>query len=76
MDNVVPFRKVSARVEVAEVSGEWLVRVTENDQELTRSFDVEEYALSFAEGQRIRLGLDESCGFRRSTSVWKPIRLV
>ncbi|PBB23934.1 MULTISPECIES: hypothetical protein [unclassified Mesorhizobium] len=59
MDNVVPFRKVSARVEVAEVSGEWLVRVTEDDQELTRSFDVEEYALSFAEGQRIRLGLDE-----------------
>ncbi|PBB65934.1 hypothetical protein CK228_24675 [Mesorhizobium sp. WSM4312] len=59
MDNVVPLRNVSARVEVAEVSGEWLVRVTENDQELTRSFDVEEYALSFAEGQRIRLGLDE-----------------
>ncbi|WP_246691175.1 MULTISPECIES: hypothetical protein [unclassified Mesorhizobium] len=53
MDNVVPFRNVSARVEVAEVSGEWVVRVTEVDQELTRSFEVEEYALSYAEGQRM-----------------------
>ncbi|WP_246691178.1 MULTISPECIES: hypothetical protein [unclassified Mesorhizobium] len=59
MDNVVPFRNVSARVEVAEVSGEWVVRVTENDQELTRSFEVEEYALSYAEGQRMRLGLNK-----------------
>ncbi|TRC98287.1 hypothetical protein FJV76_13250 [Mesorhizobium sp. WSM4303] len=58
MDNVVPFRNVSTRVEVAEVSGEWVVRVTENDQELTRSFEVEEYALSYAEGQRMRLGLN------------------
>ncbi|TPJ97426.1 hypothetical protein FJ872_32120 [Mesorhizobium sp. B2-5-9] len=57
MDNVVPFRNVSARVELAEVSGEWLVRVTENAQELTRSFELESFALSFAEGQRIRLGL-------------------
>ncbi|ESY93697.1 hypothetical protein NKI51_06635 [Mesorhizobium australicum] len=58
MDNVVPFRNVSARVEVAEVSGEWLVRVTEGGQELTRSFELESFALSYAEGQRIRLGLD------------------
>ncbi|TPL88672.1 hypothetical protein FJ948_20865 [Mesorhizobium sp. B2-3-12] len=57
MDNVVPFRNVSARVELAEACGEWFVRVTENDQELTRSFDLESFALSFAEGQRIRLGL-------------------
>ncbi|WP_051442818.1 hypothetical protein [Mesorhizobium sp. WSM3626] len=57
MDNVVPFRKVAARVEVAEPSGEWFVRVIENDQELTRSFELESFALSYAEGQRIRLGL-------------------
>ncbi|UCI28221.1 hypothetical protein [Mesorhizobium sp. B2-8-5] len=58
MDNVVLFRSPAARVELAEVSGEWLVRVIENDQELTRSFELEEYALSYAEGQRMRLGLN------------------
>ncbi|TPK70286.1 hypothetical protein FJ930_18345 [Mesorhizobium sp. B2-4-15] len=57
MDNVVPFRNVVARVELAEACGEWLVRVTEHDQELTRAFELEKYALSYAEGQRIRLGL-------------------
>jgi hypothetical protein len=42
-DNVRP------SVEVVEVSGEWLVRVVEEHQELTRSFDREWYALVFAE---------------------------
>jgi hypothetical protein len=35
------------------------VRVVEEHQELTRSFDREWYALAFAEGQRIRLRLDQ-----------------
>ena len=52
-DNVRP------SVEVIEVSGEWLVRVVEEHQELTRSFDREWYALVFAESQRLRLGLSE-----------------
>ena len=59
MDNVVPIRKALPRIEVLEACGEWLVRVVEEDQELTRSFDLESFALSFAEGQRIRLHLDK-----------------
>ncbi|ESZ52777.1 hypothetical protein X731_00580 [Mesorhizobium sp. L2C054A000] len=59
MDNVVPFRKAVPCVEVTETCGEWLVRVVENDQEITRTFELESFALSFAEGQRIRLDLDK-----------------
>jgi hypothetical protein len=51
--------KVRPCVEVIEAYGEWFVRVVEEDQELTRSFDREWYALAFAEGQRIRLRLDK-----------------
>jgi hypothetical protein len=50
---------MSARVEVVKASDEWLVLVVEDQQELTRSFELESYALAFAEGQRIRLGLDK-----------------
>jgi hypothetical protein len=57
MDNVIPFRKDRPCVELVETGGEWQVRVVEKDQELTRSFETEAFALSFAEGQRIRLGL-------------------
>ena len=46
-------------VEVIEAMGEWLVRVVEDDQELTRSFELESYAMAFAEGQRLRLHLDK-----------------
>ncbi|ESX91395.1 hypothetical protein X754_21790 [Mesorhizobium sp. LNJC403B00] len=35
-----------------------LWRVVEEDQELTRSFKLESYALAFAEGQRSRLHLN------------------
>jgi hypothetical protein len=59
MDNVVPFRKAAPCIEVVEACGEWLVRVVEEDQEITRSFELESFALAFAEGQRIRLGLDK-----------------
>lgn len=57
MDNVMPNGKVCPCVEVVEACGEWFVRVVEEDQELTRSFEIESFALAFAEGQRMRLGL-------------------
>ncbi|WP_031208089.1 hypothetical protein [Mesorhizobium sp. L2C085B000] len=59
MDNVVPIRKALPCIEVVEACGEWSVRVAEEDQEITRSFVLESFALSFAEGQRIRLHLDK-----------------
>jgi hypothetical protein len=45
-------------VEVVEAVGEWFVRVVENGKEHTSSFELESYALAFAEGQRLRLNLD------------------
>ncbi|MER8431146.1 hypothetical protein [Mesorhizobium caraganae] len=57
MDSVEPAGKVSPCIEVVEACGEWFVRVVEDDQELTRSFELESFALAFAEGQRMRLGL-------------------
>ena len=57
MDDVTLNSKVCPCVEVVEACGEWFVRVVEEDQELTRSFELESYALAFAEGQRMRLGL-------------------
>ena len=59
MDNVVPIRKALPWIEVVEACGEWFVRVVEDDQEITRSFELESFALAFAEGQRIRLGLSD-----------------
>ncbi|MER8608070.1 hypothetical protein NKH48_31005 [Mesorhizobium sp. M1233] len=43
-------------VEIVEAMGEWFVRVVGDGEELTRSFDLESFALAFAESQRIRLG--------------------
>ncbi|WP_095204953.1 hypothetical protein [Mesorhizobium carmichaelinearum] len=58
MDSVTPDGKVvNPCVEVMEACGEWFVRVVYGDEELTRSFELESFALAFAEGQRIRLGL-------------------
>ena len=57
MDNVTVDAWVCPSVEVIEACGEWFVRVVEDDQELTRSFDLESFALAYAEGQRIRLRL-------------------
>ncbi|RNJ47805.1 hypothetical protein DNR46_04670 [Mesorhizobium japonicum] len=54
---MMPNGKVRPCVEVVEACGEWFVRVVEEDQELTRSFEIESFALAFAEGQRMRLGL-------------------
>ena len=58
MDDVTLNGKVYPCVEVVEGCGEWFVHVVEDDQELTRSFEIESFALAFAEGQRRRLGLD------------------
>lgn len=44
-------------IEVVEACGEWHVRVVEDDREKTLTFELEAYALAFAEGQRTRLGL-------------------
>ena len=57
MDDLAASDKVRPCIEVVEACGEWFVRVVEEDQELTRSFELEAFALSFAEGQRRRLGL-------------------
>jgi len=61
MDSVVVMLNGKARpcIEVCEACGEWFVRVVEEDQELTRSFEMESLALAYAEGQRRRLGLAE-----------------
>jgi len=59
MDSVYLNDNVRPCVEVVEACGEWFVRVVEEHQELTRSFELESFALAFAEGQRIRLRLDK-----------------
>lgn len=46
------------RVEIVGAQGEWFVRVTENGDTRTASFELESFASAFAEGQRIRLGLE------------------
>ncbi|WP_027060547.1 hypothetical protein [Mesorhizobium loti] len=51
--------KVHPCVEVVEACGEWHVRVVEDGKATTLTYELESYALAFAEGQRIRLGLDE-----------------
>lgn len=45
-------------VELFEAGGEWCVRIVENGDEQVSSFVIESFAMAFAEGQRIRLGLD------------------
>ncbi|CCV10787.1 hypothetical protein [Mesorhizobium sp. STM 4661] len=43
------------RVEMFEADGEWIVRVSEDDEERTYSFVLKSFALAFAEGQRNRV---------------------
>ncbi|WP_214477540.1 hypothetical protein [Mesorhizobium sp. dw_380] len=59
MDSVAPNGKPHPCVELVEACGEWFVRVVDEDQELTCSFDLESFAMAFAEDQRIRLHLDK-----------------
>ncbi|MBX3577328.1 MAG: hypothetical protein KF723_08960 [Rhizobiaceae bacterium] len=44
-------------VEIVESIGEWFVRVTENGTSQLTSFEREEFAVSFSEGQAMRLGV-------------------
>jgi hypothetical protein len=46
-------------IEVIEACGEWFVLIVENGKEDSRSFEIEAYALAFAEGQRMRLHLEK-----------------
>ena len=58
MDNVQSNEFDRPAVEVVEACGEWFVRVVEHGKATTTSFEREAFALTFAEGQRIRLGLE------------------
>ncbi|QND60581.1 hypothetical protein [Mesorhizobium huakuii] len=59
MDSTVSNGTIPTVVEVVEACGEWFVRVVEDGKEYSRSFELESYALAFAEGQRMRLHLDK-----------------
>lgn len=59
MDCVETNSKVHPCVEVVEACGEWYVRVVEDDRKSTLTFELESFALAYAEGQRARLGLAE-----------------
>ena len=58
MDNVQGNEDHPPKIELVQACGEWFVRVVENGQATTVSFDIETFAVTYAEGQRIRLGLD------------------
>ena len=53
-----PVHPIPSEVSLTENLGEWHVAVREDGREDVRSFDCEEYALSYAEGQKHRLGLN------------------
>lgn len=49
-----------AKVSVVQEGGEWLVNVRESDGELNaQTFAEFEWAMNYAEGQRMRLGLEQ-----------------
>ncbi|MDX8465420.1 hypothetical protein RFM26_06955 [Mesorhizobium sp. VK23B] len=58
-DNVQQNAMRQPVVEVVEACGEWFVRVVEDDEEFTRKFVLESFALAYAEGQRRCLGLPD-----------------
>ena len=58
MDNVQSNKVDPPAIEVVEACGEWFVRVVEDGKATTASFELEAFALTFAEGQRMRLGLE------------------
>ena len=57
MDNGQSDEANSPKIELVEACGEWFVRVIENGHASTTTFELETFAMAFAEGQRIRLGL-------------------
>ena len=44
---------------IEEAGDEWVVRVAEGGKTRVEAFILEAFAMSFAEGQRIRLGLQK-----------------
>lgn len=44
-------------VQLIQETEKWVVVVIENDDETRREFSIEKHAHSYADGQRIRLGL-------------------
>ena len=59
MDASVSAVSAPTYIEMLECTGEWYVRVVEQGHETVKTFDLEFFAISYAEGQRIRLGLEE-----------------
>lgn len=52
----------SREVSITERDGEWHVAVRDGDGEHIQIFGRPDYAMSYADGQRIRLGIDEVSG--------------
>lgn len=51
---------IPGEVTLSEISDEWHVAVREGeDQPSVLAFTTEEFALNYAEGQRLRLGLEK-----------------
>jgi hypothetical protein len=48
-----------SEVSIIRHAGEWRVAVREDGKESVRDFEQETHALAFAEGQRVRLGLEK-----------------
>jgi len=44
-------------VELTETLGEWFVRVVTDGRETVQSFELESFAIAYAKGQRMGLGL-------------------
>ncbi|WP_258582441.1 hypothetical protein [Mesorhizobium sp. AR02] len=55
--NIMSPNLIPDGVEVTETMGEWRVRVVINGNAHLSTFDVESYARSFADSQRMRVGL-------------------
>jgi hypothetical protein len=57
MDTPDKDSKISHSVSVDSVDGKWVVTIVDSGESHVREFEIEAFALSFAEGQRHRLGL-------------------
>lgn len=59
MVEIVP-KHAYPKVQLSELLGEWVVRIVEKrGNSYTRTFQEKGFAESFAEGQRLRLGLED-----------------
>jgi hypothetical protein len=44
-------------ITIEQIDGKWAVQVVEDGVAIQQLFETEEFAMNFAEGQRLRLGL-------------------